>query len=199
MNDSRPPKDFWDKLGALSTLFSSVVIGIVGLVVTSEFNQKQLEINQLQQQQQSDIELTKELEDLYPYLSADDPGKRKFGYAMFVALGREALALSLINANNDIAGQPVAASLTTSVNADIRARAVAVYSSLKLASALTAATPPPPANEALKDKLQQLIKTSSNPALKDVPADVPIEALLNSTNPKLDAVRRNAMINLVKP
>ena len=195
MNDSRPPKDFWDKLGALSTLFSSVVIGIVGLVVTSEFNQKQLEINQLQQQQQSDIELTKELEDLYPYLSADDPGKRKFGYAMFVALGREALALSLINANNDMAGQPVAASLTTSVNADIRARAAAVYSSLKLASALTATT----ANEALKDKLQRLIKTSSNPALKDVPADIPIEALLNSTNPKLDAVRRNAMINLVRP
>ncbi len=198
------------KLGALSTLISSVVIGAVGLWATTEYNAKQLAVSQLEQKQASEIELTKQLEDLFPYLSSDDTNKRKFGYAMFVALGRETLALSLMGANNDPAGQPIAASLTTSTNHLIAAQAMSVNSSLKLNAWLVASpaatgvgNPPispaptgggiPTLNPDRVNALQQWVGTHSVIAgLKDVP----VEALLNSPDPKLAAVRGEAIRDL---
>jgi hypothetical protein len=41
MTDGAAAKDFWDKLGSVSTFLSSVVIGIVGLWFTNSYNDRQ--------------------------------------------------------------------------------------------------------------------------------------------------------------
>jgi hypothetical protein len=114
-----PRKDFWDKIGTLTTLISSVVIGAAGVAATYLYNNRELDIKHLEKEQEegrlsaqakanAQVELTKRLEGLYKFVSSDKEGERTFGYAMFTALGQESLAAQLIVARQDKAGINVA-------------------------------------------------------------------------------------------
>jgi len=136
-----PSKDFWDKLSALATLISSVVIGSAGVLATNLFNERQLDLKQLeatqqearlsaQATQQSLIAQAKELETLLRYVSSKDDAQRAFGYAMFVALGQGDLAAKLIGSTRDQAGKTVVEGLVTSTNVDVASAARSALLSL---------------------------------------------------------------------
>jgi hypothetical protein len=97
-------KDVWDKLGTLTTLISSVVIGAAGVLATYEYNTKELAIKHVEKEAEEQRELTKRLEALFKFVSSENQREREFGYAMFAALGQESLASKIIAASRDPAG-----------------------------------------------------------------------------------------------
>src|ERR1700744_1123616 len=64
--DNGSKKDIWDKLGTITTLIASVVIGGAGVWATHVFNTKTL-----------DIQVAQELNAVYPYISSDDARQRE--------------------------------------------------------------------------------------------------------------------------
>src|SRR5947209_10326000 len=121
--DKRTPrKDIWDKIGTLTTLISSVVIGAAGIAVTYLYNNRELDIKHIEKQAEearldaqtkaeAQVELTKRLEALFKFVSSENAREREFGYAMFSALGQETLATKLIAVRGDIAGTDVLQSI----------------------------------------------------------------------------------------
>jgi hypothetical protein len=89
----RPPagKDIWDKLSTFSTLFSSLVLGAVGIIATTVYNNRQLSLQQLQSDRDRDLKIVETesrakidqaqaLDKLMHYVASDDPREREFGY-----------------------------------------------------------------------------------------------------------------------
>jgi uncharacterized protein (DUF433 family) len=109
-------KDIWDKLGALSTLVAGVLIGGLGLIATSNFDEKQINLQERKAASDYKIARVQQLTNLYPYLSSDDPQKRQFGYNLIGALDFAEVGLNLarIKNNDAAAGQLVHSSLGSS-------------------------------------------------------------------------------------
>jgi hypothetical protein len=118
-DQAAPKKDFWDKIGTLTTLISSVVIGAAGVAATYLYNNRELDIKHLEKQQEearldaqekanAQVQLTKRLEDLYKFVASPTDRERTFGYAMFKALGEESLAATIIASIQDKAGISIA-------------------------------------------------------------------------------------------
>lgn len=64
-------KDFWDRLGALSPIFSAVIIACVGAYFTFSFNQQQLRVQEIQT-----------IERFIPHLAGSEQSKRAAILAM---------------------------------------------------------------------------------------------------------------------
>lgn len=138
-------KDAWDKIAALTPSIVTLVLGLLGAYATYTYNEISIEekrqeailsrnlqenLNKrelLQRSQQAAnaklISETQQLEKLFSYISSKDAQSREFGYSMFAALGREQLALRIINFNKDKAGLRIARSLRDSANPAVRAAA----------------------------------------------------------------------------
>jgi hypothetical protein len=124
-------KDVWEKLGALSGLFSSVILGGAGLIATSLYNQHQLALQKKDEDSKQHIESVQMLEKLWHYLTSADPREREFGYAMYASFGEEKLALKVIALTRDAAGSKVAEGLKASKDATIRQEAAATLLTLQ--------------------------------------------------------------------
>ncbi len=127
-------KDFWDKVGPFSTLFSSVVLGLAGLMATHFFNENELQLKEADRQREllrleresSDkarLQQTQALDRFLHYVASEKPAEREFGYAMFAAFGQADLALKLIALQKDQAGAQVAANLRNDPNEAVRTAA----------------------------------------------------------------------------
>ena len=138
-----PQKDFWDKLGAVTVLISSVVIGAAGVAATYVYNNHELEIKheekeaeekrlQAQAEISRQIETNRRLEALFKYISSDKDNEREFGYAMFQALGQEALAVKIIALRKDTAGAAVVQSATASTDPGVAKQAELISAQLSL-------------------------------------------------------------------
>jgi hypothetical protein len=145
-------KDLWDKIAALTIPFVTLTLGLLGAYATSTYNQTslaqqntQMTADREQRQGQADADLamrtqqaedakllahTQQLEKMFAYISSPDIKKREFGYAMFAALGEEALALNLMRINRDPAGIKLATSLRSNADPAIRDAAEASLQSL---------------------------------------------------------------------
>jgi hypothetical protein len=110
-------KDIWDKLGTLTTAISSIVIAGAGIVATYIYNERQLQLGEIDKQREearleaqmrstSQVEQTKLLVSLYDYISSDNASKRAFGYEMFSIFGQGELAIKILasKADPDFAG-----------------------------------------------------------------------------------------------
>lgn len=128
--------DVWSKLGTVSTLFSSVILGAVGLYATQSYNRHQLEQARLDSQEKSLTERAQVLEKFAHYITSAQPQEREFGYAMFANLGQADLALKLIALNKDQAGISVVESLKTSDDPRLRAAASQLLPALQVAAIL---------------------------------------------------------------
>jgi len=82
------PKDRWDKLAAISALLSGVFIGAAGIVATSLYNNKQLELQdgqersrQILQKVEQDarlhVSVVEVVEKYFPHLTSDKPTDRR--------------------------------------------------------------------------------------------------------------------------
>ena len=136
-------KDGWDKLAALTTLISSVVIGGAGVAATYIYNNHELQIKHQEKEAEEKriseqaktaylLETNRRLEALFKYVVSDKTNEREFGYAMFQALGQEDLAVKIIALRRDQAGEAVARSATHSANPQTAAQAKAISSGLRL-------------------------------------------------------------------
>lgn len=90
----RKSKDTWDKISALTPLILGVAITGVGALFTQIYNYRQLQLNQITA-----------LEKLRPLLTSEKAEDREFGYASFVALGYEEVAIKIIQINKDQSGR----------------------------------------------------------------------------------------------
>jgi hypothetical protein len=124
-------------------LISSVVIGAAGVAATYVYNNHELEIkheekeaeeNRLQAQAEisRQIETNRRLEALFKCISSDKDNEREFGYAMFQALGQEALAVKIIALRKDAAGAAVAQSATASTDPGVAKQAELISAQLSL-------------------------------------------------------------------
>jgi len=122
---SKGGKDIWEKIGALSTLFSTVILGAVGLFATQVYNQHQLALQRQDSLEKARIERAQVLDKFLKYVNSDQPGEREFGYAMFVYFDQADLALKLIALKNDQAGTAVLQTLKQSSDPAVRSAALA--------------------------------------------------------------------------
>ncbi len=95
-----PRKDIWDKIGTLTTLISSVVIGAAGVAVTYLYNNRELDIKHIEKQAEearldaqtkagAQVELTKRLEALFKFVSSENARERAFGYDVAQGIVRD--------------------------------------------------------------------------------------------------------------
>jgi predicted negative regulator of RcsB-dependent stress response len=117
-------KDIWEKLGTFSTLFSSVILGAVGLFATHAYNQHQLAQQRQDSLEKARIERAQVLDKFWHYVVSVEPREREFGYAMFAYFDQADLALKLIALKKDQAGAAVVESLKQSTDASIRSAAL---------------------------------------------------------------------------
>ncbi len=143
---SRPTKDIWDKVSALTVPFVSLIIGLLGAYATYTSNQTalrqqvaQAEADRQQRAEQADsarlLSQAQTLEGLYVFVASEDEAKRLFGYEMFVALGQKELAAKLIGVVGDKAGIPLLKKLEVDENATVSAAASQSLASFENATA----------------------------------------------------------------
>lgn len=88
-------KDAWDKLSAISTLFSGVIIAGLGLYATSVYNERQLEATSAQKARELAALELQTVETFFDHLSSRDPGLRKSSLEAIASLGDVDLAMQL--------------------------------------------------------------------------------------------------------
>ena len=93
-------KGFIEILSSLSPLISGVLIASVATIATITYNERQIQLAQLNA-----------LDKYRVYLNSENPQEREFGYQAFVALGQEDFVIKLIGARNDSAGVRLLTSL----------------------------------------------------------------------------------------
>lgn len=105
-------KDFWDKLSALSNLIAGVLIAGMGTFASIQYNNRQLDLQRQNEAAQRKLAELDALERFNKYLTSENQTEREFGYAAFVALGYDSLAVKLIELNDDPAGEKVLQSIS---------------------------------------------------------------------------------------
>lgn len=95
-----PKKGLLEILASLSPLLSGVLIAGVATFATITYNERQVQLAQLNA-----------LDKYRVYLTSENPQDREFGYQAFVALGQEEFVIRLIGTRRDGAGANVLASL----------------------------------------------------------------------------------------
>ena len=89
------PKDRWDKLSALSSVFSGIVIAGFGLYATSVYNQRQLDATSAQKARELAALELQTVETFFEHLSSDDPGVERPALEAIASLGDIELAAKL--------------------------------------------------------------------------------------------------------
>jgi hypothetical protein len=105
-------KDAWDKIAAVTPLLLGIIITGIGAIFTQIYNYRQLQLNQVAA-----------LEKLRPLLISDKPEDREFGYASFVVLGYEEIAIRLIKIKKDESGRSILVALEKSSSPQIQEQA----------------------------------------------------------------------------
>lgn len=90
-DDTRPRPHFLEVFKAFSTFISSVIIAFAGIFITTEFNNRQLEITQRQAQSQLALARIKEISVLVPKLGSSDKNERKFSAIALGLYGEDAI------------------------------------------------------------------------------------------------------------
>ena len=87
-------KDFWDRLGPISTFISSVVIGIAGLWFTYSYNMaqtanndRQISLNQETKKNEARVLEMQAVEKFIPYLTTEDEKKKEVALLVITTLG----------------------------------------------------------------------------------------------------------------
>ena len=88
-------KDFWDKLGAVSTLLSGILVGLIGIYATSVYNARQLDSQRLQQEREISVRRVETVERFFTHLASDNQSIRGAALDTIAALGDEELAANL--------------------------------------------------------------------------------------------------------
>lgn len=92
---SKEKKDIWDKLSAISSLFSGILIAGIGIYATSVYNSHQLESQNLQKERELNILRVQTVEKFFPYLTSKDENEKKGALLAISSLGDEELATNL--------------------------------------------------------------------------------------------------------
>lgn len=93
--ESPPKRDFWDKLSLFSGVISAIVIALVGGIFTYLYNQRQLELNEIQKKQEHLVSQAKTTADLIAHLASEDQRKRKTALVIISVLGNPQLSANL--------------------------------------------------------------------------------------------------------
>ena len=95
MTNETDRRTFWDVLPAISTFLSSVVLGIVALMVNTSYAERQSNRAQKAQDQQRTLNKVQTLVAFMPHLSSSTPETRETALFGISALGYSDLAIKL--------------------------------------------------------------------------------------------------------
>jgi hypothetical protein len=125
VGDQKDPKDWWDKLSAITPLILGLAVTGVGAVFTNIYNNRQLELNKIEA-----------LDKLRPLLTSGKPEDREFAYASFRALGYEQVAIRIIQVNKDQSGRSVLIQIAKSASSEVKSEADSTLKTLDQARKL---------------------------------------------------------------
>ena len=99
-------KDFWDRLGPVSTFMSTVVLGLVGLWFTHSYNERQAQNAERQvrqdmetKRQQARVLEMQAVERFVPYLTKDDEREKEVALLIITTLGSPEFATQFARLN----------------------------------------------------------------------------------------------------
>jgi hypothetical protein len=117
---AKNPKDVWDRLAVLATLFSSVVIATLGLIATQTFQRSETNIHQSERAQkvaddarQRQIDELELVAKLLPALTSSDQNVKKQAFLMVKALGNVELMTTLALDDAGVGAEAALASVAT--------------------------------------------------------------------------------------
>jgi len=117
----KPPKDGWDKLAAISTLISGIVVALIGFYATNVYNSRQREAEGRRKAQELTISQIQTVEKFIPHLSSTNEAIKAAALSTIAALGNDELAVKLAR----IFGGSGSTSALASIAATARPSAVA--------------------------------------------------------------------------
>lgn len=91
-----PQKDFWDKLSALSTLLSGIVVSAIGFYATNVYNRRQKAAEEERKNQEVRVAQVQTIERFIPHLAKEDT--KAAALVAISAMGNEVLAVKLAEA-----------------------------------------------------------------------------------------------------
>lgn len=99
-------KDFWDRLAPASAFISSVVLGVLGLWLTHDYNVRQTQIierqseqDRVEKQHQARILEMQAVEKFVPYLTTDDERQKEVALLVISTLGSPEFATQFAKLN----------------------------------------------------------------------------------------------------
>lgn len=119
MSDPNTSKDIWDIISSITPLLIGIAVTGIGTIFTSIYNRRQLELNRITT-----------LDKLRPLLISEKTEDREFGYASFVALGHEDIAIKIIKIQKDESGRNILETLKQTGPSQIQQEAALALSSL---------------------------------------------------------------------
>lgn len=90
-NENHETKSKLEIFKTFSTFFSSVIIALAGIVITTQYNNRQLEITQKQVESQLSLARIKEISTLVPKLGSSNEGERRFSAITLGLYGEDAI------------------------------------------------------------------------------------------------------------
>lgn len=91
----RPPKDFWDKLGAVSTLVGGVLVALVGGFATQVYNVRQQASEAARRERELAVIQVQTVERFFDHLTSNDERIKEAALDAIAALGNEELTTKL--------------------------------------------------------------------------------------------------------
>lgn len=91
----RRPKDFWDKLGSVSTLLSGVAVALIGFYATQVYDRRQRDAEEARKQRELIVLEVQTVEKFFPHLASSTETTKQAAIQAIASLGNAELATKL--------------------------------------------------------------------------------------------------------
>lgn len=126
----QPPKDFWDKMGKVSTLISGILVALIGLYATQVYNRRQHVAEEARKERELAVLQVQTVEKFFPHLTSGDEAKKEAAIKAIAALGNGELATEIGRIFGGIGSKAALSKIASSPNMQVARSAEAALSEL---------------------------------------------------------------------
>lgn len=111
--EKKPKKDFWDKLGSITTFMSSIVVALLGIYITEAYKDKQNQQDNLIRREQNRISKAELVHKFIPYFSQTDVRVQRSAILAIYSLGYDSLSIELAKLYGEQGGKDALSNLVS--------------------------------------------------------------------------------------
>ncbi|MEL6515532.1 MAG: serine protease [Pseudomonadota bacterium] len=140
-SQSRPKKkDVWDKVSASATFFTGIFVGLVGIIATATYNNRELASQKADQEESIQVQRVEIVQKFFAHLVSDENKEQRGALLAIAALGDEKLATDLARNFGNAASIEALTQLAGSSDPSVARQATVVLDEKLLIEGLSAST-----------------------------------------------------------